>query len=76
MVMNSLKHWGLGLLKSWTAWFGALVIGLPEWWPLVEPMVREVVNPEHYSQLVRLIGVAIVLLRFKTKESVIDKGLV
>ena len=66
----------VGLFKSWTVWLGAALVAFPEWWPLVEPFVRDIIGPEHYVKLVPLAGIAMVLLRLKTTESIKAKGTV
>ena len=69
-----MKAWLVGVLKSWTMWAGAVMIAFPQWWPLVEPYVQQIVSPEHYSKLMPLVGIAMVLLRLKTNTSVTEKG--
>jgi hypothetical protein len=70
-----MKEWIVGLLKSWTVWAGVVLMAFPEWWPLAEPYVRQIVSPEHYTKLMPIVGIAMVLLRLKTKESITEKGL-
>lgn len=69
-----MKEWLLGVAKSWTVWGGAVLVAFPEWWPMAEPYLRQVVSPEHYGKLVPLAGVFMILLRFKTNQSITEKG--
>lgn len=65
-----MKEWILGSLKSWSMRFGALLILLPEFWPQIEPHVRELISPDQYHRVLQIIGIAIVLLRAKTTVSI------
>lgn len=70
-----MKEYALGLLKSWTAWAGALLVAFPMWWPEVEPFVRDLIGVENYAKLVPVIGIVMVLLRVKTTQSISEKGM-
>lgn len=69
-----MKAWLFGVIKSWTMWVAVVLMAFPEWWPLAEPYVRQLINPEHYTKLVPIVGLAMVVLRLKTKESITEKG--
>lgn len=65
-----------GLLKSWTAWLGAAIASAPDWWPLVLEEITRDAHPldKHTELLIRLMGIAVILLRFKTTQSLQEKG--
>ncbi len=71
---EDLKSWAIGVLKSWTIWVSGVMIAFPQWWPLVEPQIRDIISPEHYTKLVPIIGIVMVFLRLKTTQSLTDKG--
>ncbi len=63
----------IGLLKSKTAWLGALIIGLPDLWPLIQDDLLALSGD--YSGLVtRLMGIAVIVVRFLTTQSLTEKG--
>ena len=73
-MTDNLKAWLLGTLKSWSMWAGCVMVAFPQWWPLVEPQIREIVSPDQYARLVSIIGIVMIVLRAKTTKSLADKG--
>lgn len=71
---NPLESFLLGMLKSWTAWFGTLLIALPDLLPLVMPELEKLLTPTAFTRTTQIIGLIVILLRVKTTTSVIEKG--
>lgn len=63
-----------GLLKSVTVWLGAFMATMPEWWPLVQDQVTSLLGPNAAVKVVGIMGILTILVRFKTTESLRDKG--
>lgn len=64
----------LGLVKSFTAWLGLIVIAFPDWWPLVSDNVAALFGDVSKDNIIRAMGILVVLVRFKTNQSLTDKG--
>lgn len=62
-----------GMLKSKTAWLGALIIGLPDLWPLIQDDVLGL-SGDYQALVTRLMGIAVILVRFLTTQSLASKG--
>lgn len=70
----SWKQWLIGTARSWTNWFGAFLIAAPELLPQLLPQAEQLLTPDHYMRLVQWIGIVVIVLRFKTTQSVSQKG--
>jgi hypothetical protein len=71
---QNLQAWLLGFLQSKTAWFGGLLVALPEILPMITPNLQALLSPEQYLRAVQIIGIVVIVLRATTKSSVSDKG--
>jgi hypothetical protein len=69
-----LSEYLLGILKSWTAWLGVMVISMPNWWPLIADQFSGLLGSEAYDNMVRIMGILVILIRFHTTQSVLEKG--
>ena len=70
------KEWLIGAWKSWTVWFNSVMLAVSMFSANLEtalPMVKEYIPAGAYSVL-GLIAAINILLRFKTNQSLIDKG--
>lgn len=72
--MDNAKAWVLGALKSWTIYFGALLVALPDLVPLLAPDLQALFPPAQYDRLMRILGMIVILLRVKTTVSLAVKG--
>ena len=66
-----------GALKSWTAWFSALLMAAPELIPLVQqnwPTISPFIPSAMQSKTVQVIGLIALLLRMKTTRSLAAKA--
>jgi len=68
------KAWVVGALRSWTMWLGGLLVVLPELMNALAPIVTAEWGAEVWQRVMQLVGVAVILLRAKTVESIPDKG--
>jgi hypothetical protein len=68
------KAWLYGTLQSWTNWFGAMMVALPDILPLVLPNIQALTDETTYKRIVQIAGVIVILLRYKTKTSILVKG--
>lgn len=66
--------WLKGTVKSWTVWFGVLLLGFPELLPALAPQLEQLLDASAYKRLMSWAGVIVILLRFKTNQSVKDKA--
>jgi hypothetical protein len=73
-TLDDLGSLAKGVAKSWQMWFGALLVA----WPEVQPMLAEslipIIGQENWGRALQLIGVAVILLRIKTTQSIAAKG--
>ena len=65
----------MGLLKSWTAWLGGAMIALPELLPLLTPHLESLLGPNVWPKTMQILGILVILARFKTNQSLRDKGM-
>lgn len=72
--MVAWKAWAVGTLKSWTTWFGAGLLLLPDFLQQVAPQFEQALDANAYKRLMNVIGVIVIVLRFKTTQSLKDKG--
>ena len=63
-----------GAVKSWTTWFGTVLLLGPELLEHMAPDLTALLGEDDYLRLVRIIGAVVIVLRFKTTNSVKDKG--
>lgn len=63
-----------GILTSFTVWLGMIVTTLPDWWPLVQDQLSGLLGTGAHDKLVRIMGILVILMRFKTSQSLADKG--
>ena len=68
------RAWVRGALKSWTTWFGAVLVAGPELLPALMPHFKELLTPDTYSRAVQVVGIVVMLLRVKTTTSLAEKG--
>jgi len=68
------SNWLRGAMKSWTIWLGGLLVGLPELLPLLTPHLQEMLDADAYKRVLQLAGIAVILVRFKTTQSLSSKG--
>jgi hypothetical protein len=66
--------WLKGALKSWTNWFGALLIAAPELLAQIAPHLQELLTPQRYARFIQIAGIVVILLRIKTSQSLKEKG--
>ena len=66
--------WLRGSLKSFTNWFGLFLIAAPDLLPQLQPDLQDLLGEHAASKVLRIIEVAVILLRFKTTKSIKDKG--
>lgn len=66
--------WLKGALKSWTNWFGALLIAAPDIIPAIMPNLQELLTADSYKRVVQVAGIIVILLRVKTTTSLAEKG--
>jgi hypothetical protein len=64
-----------GVLKSWSIWLGGLLLTFPDWWPLIAAEVQPLVSERAWETATRLTAVAVILLRFKTTQSLAEKSI-
>ena len=62
-----------GALRSWTVWLGGILVALPELVPLLGPHLQEMLPPDVFAKLMQIAGIAVILVRFKTTESLAAK---
>lgn len=67
-------QWIRGSFKSWSVWFGGALVALPVVLPDVIPILTDLLGPDASKRVVQVIGLVTILLRFKTKESIKEKG--
>jgi hypothetical protein len=73
-------HWkatARGLWRSLTAWVSVLLAALPEIITLVQgqfPTVAPFIPDALESRVLQLLALVMLILRFKTKTSLVDKG--
>lgn len=68
-----MKKFFIGLHKSMTVWFGYFLIALPQIqanWADIVGIIPEKFRPYLYSA----VGLAVILLRVKTTQSVMEKA--
>jgi hypothetical protein len=70
MDTNSL----VGALKSWTVYLGGVILLMPEWWPLVAEQVTSFIGSNATDKITRILGILVILVRFKTTKSLSEKG--
>ena len=68
------QSWAMRAVKSWTNWFGAALVAWPAVQPQIQPLFEQVVGAKNTGYLVSLVGIAVILLRVKTTQSLKDKG--
>ena len=66
--------WASGLLKSWTVWFGALLLALPDLLPALSPHLADMLSENIFKRTMNVAGIIVILLRMKTTQSLTDKG--
>lgn len=66
--------WIRGTLKSWSMWLGGILIALPDVLPLISPQLEQMLDADAYKRLMQGVGIIVILLRYKTRESVLEKG--
>jgi hypothetical protein len=66
--------WIMGLVKSWTVWFGGLLLVLPDLLPALLPQLQETLSANTYKRVANVIGIIVIMLRFKTTQSLQVKG--
>jgi hypothetical protein len=64
----------VGLLKSWTVWFGGILVALPQIIPLISPTLQQALSANAYKNVTTVVGIIVILLRFKTTQSLQAKG--
>jgi hypothetical protein len=64
----------MGLVKSWQIRIALAIAALPELLPLISPELEQLMTAERYKHLMVGVGIVMVLLRFKTNQSLTDKG--
>ena len=67
---SDLGAWIQGALRSWTVWAGAVLIA----WPQIEPFARQILGEQNWARAVPFVGIVMILLRFKTNQSLKDKA--
>ena len=65
-MIDDIKTWFRGIYRSWTMWFAVIVASFPAW----ESYLPYFGN----SVLTSVIAVLMIVLRFKTTQSIADKG--
>ena len=73
-MKETMKDLARGSIRSWTIWFGALLLALPDIINQLGPDLLEVLGSDGYSRLLRIAGVAAIVLRFKTTQPIAQKG--
>ena len=73
-VVDELLLWLKGSVKSWTNWFGVALIAAPDLIPQIAPNLQELLSPQHYKAAMQWVGILVILLRFKTTQSVKAKA--
>lgn len=67
-----------GTWKSWTMRFGGALVALPIFWPKIEPelvkLLPSLLGPESAAIAIQVIGVVVIILRFRTDKAIWDKG--
>ena len=69
-----MKDLARGSIRSWSLWFGALLLALPEIIDQLGPDLLELLGSDAYERLLRIAGVVAIALRFKTTQSIAQKG--
>ena len=64
----------MGALKSWSVWLGGWAIALPELLPMISPYLDGMFSPDMYKRLMQIGGVLVILVRFKTTQSLEKTG--
>ena len=65
-MLEDIKVWFKGIRRSWTMWFAAIVAT----WPVWEPYLGNITG----DWTAAVIAIVMVVLRFKTTESITVKG--
>lgn len=68
------QAWVMGTVKSWTVWFGGALLLLPTLWPQILPYLQDLLGPDMTKRVMQVVGILVIILRFKTSQSVVDKG--
>lgn len=66
--------WAKGAVKSYTNWFGALLIAWPTIQPQVQPSLEYVLGKGATSHLIQAVGAIVILLRVKTTKALKEKA--
>ena len=72
--LDELRAWFLGSLKSWTMRFGVILMVAPDILPELLPQLQEFMTANTYKRVLQFSGILMVLLRWKTKVSLIERG--
>lgn len=64
----------VGSIKSRLIWLGAMLVALPELWPLIADQVQEILPPGWFLRASQMVGLVVIYLRYKTNQSVSEKG--
>lgn len=70
----SLGDYIRGLLKSWSVWFGTLLVAVPMMMPDIIPIIQDMFGDDITKRVVQAIGLITIVLRLKTTESIKEKG--
>lgn len=74
MTQEQFMTWLRGSVQSWTMWFGAIVVTVPDWWPLISDDAAQIFGEGYAAMVTRVVGVLVIALRIKTVASIAAKG--
>lgn len=66
----------VGLMKSWTAWLGALIVAWPDISNALSEHISALVGEDANNTIMRIMGILVILVRLKTTQSIAEKGMV
>jgi hypothetical protein len=75
--MKTIKAYAIGALRSWTVWFSALLMALPDILPVVQanfPTFAPFIPDAMESRVMNVIALGILLLRLKTTTCLSQKA--
>lgn len=65
----------VGMVKSWTAWLGALIVAWPDISFALSEQITALLGEDYNNIIMRVMGILVILVRLKTSQSLADKGM-
>lgn len=63
-----------GLLQSWTAWLGALIVAWPDISAALAEHLTALLGADANNKIMRVMGILVILVRLKTTQPLAEKG--